>query len=253
MENPNHNFNQPTENTPETKPTISHLEHLKEGTLPIIAVVASENQLHDEVIDFETKGENITYYYPPGSNTDKGWYLAFDRGFVISGISKEKKFTKSLSACMAVVAVGTDAVTGDNISFLTHQDSWNGSTKEFEVFLKKRFDELKDRCIDKTIDVVLLGGEFVPSDPYGTSYRDYVKKLSEMVSDSTGFKPTVIVGPKGIKSQYEFDSAYFDTETRRLFVTRPEKVDLYNDSFTSDEFNVVSEKWKDLETKPEEK
>ncbi len=223
-------------------------EHLIEGVSPIVACVGSlEDFLSSEIflkcpktpIDISNSLSlsdlknidwlNGTY----GSKEGEDVLTAGPRGYVISAIDNSNKFSLGFGSCTGLIVAGIDKETGENISFITHQPSFNstGFADDFE----KRLQEMKNRCKFGTIDAIIVGG--------GISKEYYIRELKlflPVMQRILGFQPIVINGPKVGTGK---DDIYYDNKHRRLYFLRPE-VNKKTESFVSDDIEEEKSKWK---------
>lgn len=231
----------------EEEPITSKPEHLAKGFKPIMACVvtkAEDREPLTEVEEISRTGLNADYSAQPGVLEKKGFKTAGHGTYAISPIDGESKFTKDLRNCTSLVAVGKEKGTGDEISFITHQtpaDFLREKKDKFSKDIIKQLSDLKKRCEEGSIDVVIAGGNI--RFEYQNIIDDYVnsvKKLGEATQEALGFDPMVVSGPK---EDYD-DSIYFDTAERRLYVVRPGGgVDLHNETFRTGEIDRMKEKW----------
>lgn len=233
----------PDLNATEIKPNPLKSEHLIEGVPAIMACIGTEDDYGPEIKDMKNSGENIDY--SKNTTSKDGDHLSDeDRAYVISGIDNGTKFTKNIYMCTSIVAVGIDKDTGENISFLTHQDYPSVDENiNFETALKTRIKELTSRCVEGTVDIVITGGMLSQD----FDYIKKMKKLDSIVVDVMGYSPVAVCGPK--ESGYYNDNIYFDTKNRRLYVVRPKDSVVYNDSFIPSELDELNEKWKEKKEK----
>jgi len=219
-------------------------EHLTEGFRPIMACVGSEEEYGDEIKklkDLEIVSHDIDFEANPSSLKEKGFKSAGHKSYVISPIDERPKFTKHLFDCTALIVVGREIGTQTELSFLTHQNP-----KEFLYFQKKAFvkhlterlKELKEKCSEGSIDVVIAGGNLRED---ALVYQQSLQILDSVVQETCGFEPLVISGPKEAQGS---DKIYFDTQTRRAYIVRPD-TDHYKDVFKPSEVGEMKEKWRD--------
>ncbi len=209
-------------------------EHLASGFESIMICVDDVDHYDDSLMGM---AERVDYYK---NESEGGSSLQDDeRGYVISNISQDNKYTTELYSCTSVIAVGADKDTGNNISFLTHQDGFTiNKNKNFDNDIKRRLEELKSRSVDGSIDIILVGGN--TDDGVSYLYTDTVSKLSQQIEEVSGFKP-VVVGPKSVG--YLYDNVLFDTKNRRVYLMRPPLHKVYNDTFRADDLDEVAESW----------
>jgi hypothetical protein len=211
-------------------------DHLKEGVSPIIVCIGTEDE-HDyperEDLTEEEKEKlkriiTPVNFYEEKELLDKGGFdNAGKETYVISKIDDTSKLTMELFSCTCIVAVGIDKNTGGNISMLTHQNptSFLHENKEdFYNHLTSKLKELKERSEEKTVDIIILGGNVYDDEkfPPGENYSKSIEFLSSIVLKVFGFTPVVIAGPKGIpEGKAQPDHVMFDNERRRVYLERP--------------------------------
>jgi hypothetical protein len=231
-------------------------EHLAEGIRPIMACVGTSKRYTKEIeaisdaAEIESAGHKIEWYAHPKESKVSGFKTAGERTYVISTIDGKPKFTKALFACTSIAAVGKDVGSGAELSFLSHQAPKElleeKNVDKFIVDLRERLEELKERCQPGTIDIVVSGGMVYNND----SYAESMKILDSVVKEVFGFSPVVIVGPKKRDSSWDqCDNIYLDTANRRLYVVRPSKSELYNNSFRANEIDEAEKSWKEKQLK----
>ena len=228
-------------------------EHLIDSR-PIIACVGTIGDYGGELSlleEIEAVGHNSDYHGDPKLLNRQGFKadsLAGSPTYVVSPIDERPKFTEELYDCTTLVAVGREDGTGQEVSFLTHQDpKWflKKQGHHFEKDTEERLRELKERCLAGTVDIVIAGGLFGEEANYASHYTETLKKLTSLVKEVFGFTPVVVSGPK----DRGHDNVYFDTAKRRLFVIRPEgrATTLHNESFVASDVNGVKSKWEQEE------
>lgn len=212
--------------------------HLKEGIPPIrICVETYHKNIALKISDLEhvkimrENSQHIKYKGSLDYNKNNNILTNQDNTYSISMISEENKFSDKFLNCTGFVAVGVDKETGENISFLTHQES--GEILSDEEFIKSFTKQLKDfmnMCEVKTVDAIIFGGN--KNDDSLGEYKNAIKVISDMVKPLLGFSPEVGTGPK--LTSYE-TQAYLNTQKRQLYILMPEqKKDIY-DSYPSAE------------------
>lgn len=242
-------------NPEKPKENISWPNHLIEGVSPIIACVENigthEPSAHSELPDVKL----VSLYGDETLMKKEGFLKAGVEGYVISPIEKINLSSNEFADCTGTIVVGIEVESGENIAFMSHQNPdhfLNGDKEDFIRDLQYRLREIKDRCKEGTIDVVLFGGRFShirgykESDPYRKifiqDYIDSIKLLSKQIQEALGFSPEVIVGPKLSPST---DTVTFDTQNRRLFLTRHDKNSSdFVESYNAKDIDTVSKTWK---------
>ena len=225
-------------------------EHLKKGVMPIIACVGTKENYGLEELkkieNFKKTSENIEYPYDPKKLKELGYKTGGEKTYTISDISIEPKFSEDSDECTFLAAVGTEKGSGENISILTHQDpkSFHGETRDsFEKDLRESLLELKKRCEDKSVDIVIAGGRYhmkgyLDKDGDFDNYEKSLKILEGVVKEIFGFEPVVISGPKNKAPE----SVYLNG--RRLDIIRPSPpAQRYDGGFTPDQVEKMKEKW----------
>jgi hypothetical protein len=236
-------------------------EHLEEGIRPIMACIGTFDQYKNYPEFKETfkdlqKIDNVNYYEDPADLAERNFKNAGRDSYVISPVDALDKFSRSLADCTGVVAVGRDKSTGENISFLSHQDPWyflrpsygggDQQKKRFLGDLETRLRELQTKSLGGTIDAVIVGGNWFkdPSDFEHGKYIESIKLLSAKIKEVLGFEPVVITGPKTIPGD---DNIYYDNKHRRLYVLRPEVGKTSTENFSPNSIDVQEEKWQSEE------
>jgi len=226
----------------ESKPILS--EHLAEGFRPIMACVGTEEQYGGEtskIQNIESVGLGVDYYLHPEEAKNHNLKNAGLMTYVISPVDGKPKFTKALSNCTSLVAVGRENGSETELSILTHQDPrefLKNAKSAFVSHLRESLVELKEKCSKGSIDVALAGGDYYNEAHY-LRYQESLELLVSVVQEVFGFEPTVISGPKSS----ERDNIYFDTAERRLYVVRPKEAILYDGHFKPSEIAKKKKEW----------
>ena len=236
-------------------------EHLKEGVLPIMACVGTLEDFFNKkaikenpfipnpinptkattMVDFNAKPEELS----KENIKNAGRYT-----YVISPVDERDKISSKFFDCTGIVACGIDKKTGQNISFLSHQNPerfLGRAQKQFLADLRERIMELKEKSTEGTVDVVIVGGQYVDlpnAEEERARYLESIRLLGEEVKKIMGFEPVVITGPKlwGLDGK-EDDTVFFQNEGRRLYIIRPHVGDNSTESFLPSELDAQKEKW----------
>lgn len=158
----------------------------------------------------------------------------------ISSVNSLNKLSKKFVNCTGLVAVGQDKKTGENISFVSHGDPgvFLGNEKDKQKFindLRQRFEELQKRSAGRTIDAIIVGGNYLDYPEHSKKeYVESIRLLSEEVTKSLGFEPLVIVGPKITGGG---DDVFYDNKQRRLYIMRPKVGKSTTESFYPSELD----------------
>jgi hypothetical protein len=242
-----------------------HGSHLIEGARPIIACLISPEDFGELLVpmyrDFNVRNplktiHNVDWNMDKATLDKQGFLNEGSFTYVISTIDNFNKFSESFLRCTGLVVAGTEKRTGKRISFLTHQDPNHVLTDlkdKFTADLETRLYEMRKRCVEGTIDAVIVGGRYIvdAGDDAGANVtEDYpasLELLEKEVKKVLGFEPTVINGPKNIrrlpkkegaltdKTEHAVDNVYYDTEQNRLYLVRPKILNVGN--FTSSDFD----------------
>ena len=230
------------------QPETSKPEYIAEGFRPIMACVGSAEHYGDEIEklkDIETHSHDVDYYSDEKTLKETGYKNAGHQSYVISPIDERPKFTKKLANCTTLIAVGRENGTEKELSFLTHQDPDKFLWFKKELFikhLKEQLEGLKKECAEGSIDIVIAGGNV--REESLNEYRKSLELLSSVVQEECGFEPLVISGPK---EEGGLDDVYFDTQTRRAYIVRPnpEKAPHFNEPFKPSSIGEKTEKWQE--------
>lgn len=202
-------------------------EHLKEGFDPIMACVSPGNYFSDENLDTVVQSlgpiQDINWHYKEADLAKSKLRNAGEETYVISNVDASNKSSIKYLDCTGLVVVGRDSVTGQEISFLTHQKPVEFLKKHREEFIKdlgQSLDEVKRRSLEGSIDAVIFAGNSAPELEPAT-VDDYNNSLSFLTSEvlrHLGFPPVVLTKPK---SGGGFDNVILDTKNRQLYVIKP--------------------------------
>ena len=235
---------------------------LREGIYPIMTCLGTEEDFDYQLYDIERFSINpgakvIDFSETSENHTENGFTHDGYETYIISAIDSDDKGSDDYLDCTGIVAVGVDRETGENISFMSHQAPKKFLEKHRQKFLedlRNHLKELKDRSEDQTIDIRIFGGNFLPpgryrhdqgvkiikSESYMNNYVDSIRILSETIRECLGFDPEVI----GPKLQTGFDTAYFDTKSRRLYLVRP-YIDEISSTVPPEWIEEMGRNWKD--------
>lgn len=261
-------------------------EHLTKGIPPVIGCILDREKLrpedYEKISSIQKNAVSVDYFMNPNKAAEKGFCNSGYKTYVISGINEANKYTEQLLDCTSVIGVGVDKTTKRNISFLSHQDPRmflkdRTVQENFKNDLNKIINELKDRCIPGTIDIVIEGGnknvkyaepiksvdfdklniqeiyKFMNEQESGPfeRYQKSIKFLNRIIFNNIGFSPTVLVGPNSnVKTEEEYFfhnnnlDLYFDTENRRAYQVRVKNESVNNESFLGDEIDEKFKKYK---------
>ena len=205
-------------------------EHLKKGESPIMVCLGlpDDAEIRSKIRELVYgKGENsdthnVNYFEDIDILEAKKFKNAGRKTYVISIIDNKNKFTDEIRDCTALVASGRDKKTGENISFLSHQDPdkfLHDAKDEFNFDLNKQLSELKERSEIGTVDIIIVGGNYYYSRDFRESYLDSIKLLTQQTKAVFGFEPVVVGGPKVVYKSYT-DTVYYDNINKRLYLIR---------------------------------
>lgn len=236
--------------------SISQSKTQEHDKRPIIAC------LHDEPVKLEeilagSRGIDFVNMDMSPEQQEEGFVGEFREklwAYIISPIDSKDKFSLKYAECTGVVMVGTDKETGENISFLSHQnpnfflfyDDLNFFTE-----LEKKVKEIKDRCEPDSIDAIIFGGKFANVKDFPDNhaiheidkelYLKSIESISDKIKSTLGFNPEVISGPKFNPAH---DHVVFRNNDRRLHLLRFSNQSDFIRNFNSDEVRELSKDWK---------
>lgn len=194
----------------------SKFSHLEKGISPIRICLDVNDEKGNEDEFVKKFKENAD---TPYKGADLSGKLV---SHVMSPVNSRNKYSENYYVCDGVVAVGVDRTTGENISFLTHENPNYTMTDEIESFDKKlteKLEEIKSLSKNNSIDVVSFGGSKDFNKEDDVQFEESMQKISEVCYKVLGFYPTVAQGPKHKGVGYR--NVYFDTENRRLYMYSP--------------------------------
>ena len=222
-------------------------EYLKEGVPHIVfnlihtniddntgAYVDRAHIENKEAIEsIKTNGTELGGYTRVGSHANS----RVDCPHLISYIDEKDKYSIGYKNCIGVIVVGRSISTGEEISFMTHQDSQYGEpcgdsgrkwAKMFDGALDDNTKELMAHSEKDTIDAVIFGG----SSQDMNAYTRVINKMSQKITEKLGFEPVVLTGPGGNyevpnngKSIGPSTNIFFDTQKRKVYVLRLNTLD----------------------------
>ncbi len=234
-------------------------EYLKSDIRPIMACVGTREDFLDSPhlkeirrvrngIDTSQKIHNVDYYADKGELDANNFKHDGRMTYVISDINNKDKFSEGFKNCTGLVVAGKDKKTGENISFLTHQDPdyfLDGveNKNKLKEDLRERIEALKEKCEEGTLDARVFGGNYFGKDEieYRENYLNSIKLLSSEVSSVLGFKPVVVVGPKTVQGGQ--DDVFYDNEHRRLYIVRPVVGDATTNPVSPEDIEEEQKKW----------
>jgi len=230
---------------------FKNYKHLREDIKPIFACIGKtkehENQSKTLCRIFNNQSvknvENINYSENPYSLEEKNIKNAGWRTYVISPIDSFDKFSRKYLDCTGLIVAGKDKATNENISFITHQDPTKFLDDKKEIFIKnleEHLDEIKKRSAEKTIDVVIVGGNFLNKEDYNENYIQSIKLLEQEIFKKFGFYPVVAIGPKTTGG---LDTIFYDNKNRRVFIGRNSGETSFTPGYISKDLEKNTKNW----------
>lgn len=246
-------------------------KHLKAGIKPIMACVGSfdddnydskERVFLSESFNSELgSATNVNWKTTPQEQTRIGLLNPGTGSYVISPIDHSKKYSFDFCNCTGLIVCGIDKKTGEEISFMSHQEPNQILVEDKEKFnehLALRLSEIARRCEPGTIDAVIVGGNYIGTKNFNEKlavyqpevraeearesrevYLSSIKLVSEKAREFLGFEPIIINGPKTILNS---DNVYYDTKHRRIYFLR-EKVNQDTRDFSVSGIDAEEDKW----------
>jgi hypothetical protein len=249
--------------SPESEAVIPRIEHLKVGVPAIMACVGTIEQFRRnpgaEKFAFQegrqelSGADNVNFYGYPHVLAEQNFKNPEDNSYVISPIDGLDKFSQWFGNCTGLVVAGYDKQTGENLSFLTHQNpayflGLDADRDSFVSDLRKHLSELKEKCGEGTIDAAIVGGTYFKGEDHEDNqihrenYLDSIELLSGEVSSILGFEPIVMTGPKTVSLGVR-DNVFYENQSRRLYISRPKVGDGSTESFTPGNIKEQEKKW----------
>jgi len=242
--------------TPEKPLNIIKSEHLKKGEKPIMVSygMPADDDILDEIKKLsrgvEVSGiDNADLYRSLIELKNKGFVSLGHGMYVIFPTNTKNKFLRNLVDCTALVVTGRDKVTGENISFITHQNPskfLKSKRAEFKTDINNQLTTLRNQCEEGTVDVVIVGGKYIDSSlsdrDFKKDYLESIRLLTKEVKSVFDFEPVVVGGPKTVGG---IDNIYYDTSNRRLYLLRPQSIKeaVYHPKFTESTMSDEKGKW----------
>ena len=223
-------------------------EHLKEGAKPIVVCIGAPDDFRNSGLAARNPSQAF--------NLDALHNVQWKGSPVASPLDNSNKFSENFCFCIGLIVAGEDKVTGQNISFLMHQDPISIMGSNALRSILKLLTEIKERCKEGTIDSVVIGGK--GSSTYDNTYSEPIKFLGKEVQKILGFEPTIINGPKntsvqnyqeeifaesGDESSQYHDDIYYDNDHRRLYFVRP-RVNPDAPDFLPSDLEKEKDNWK---------
>ena len=245
-----------------------NFEYLRADIKPIMACVGKPSDFKDypgptDVFSYDklnvgesnsNNAQHVDYFGDPKELTREGFQNQGEYSYVISRINNQDKFSNKFKNCTGLLVAGKDKMTGENISFLSHEDpdyflSSEESRQKFMSDLRQRLKEIKERSADGTIDARIVGGNYFTdkrdwsgdkTNKFTKHYLESIKLLAEETSGALGFEPIVVMGPKTKSGQ---DDVFYDNENRRLYIVRAVADAAISGSFVPKEIKEEEKKW----------
>ena len=236
-------------------PNVStlHGEHLREDVRPLMASIVDLQDVDDftqeQMSEIEQDGTNVEYAeYNSNHKSNNMVYLgkALDNVAVISDIDEKNKFSTGFYNCTGVAGVGVDAVTGKELSFLTHQDpgyflKGDFNKANFISGVADKLEELRQKSIPGSVDIVLFGGRSVEDGvEESAEYHDSIELVAQEIEKTFGFQP-VVFQPKSII--YGVTNVYLDTAKRHMYLLQIEDEERDGTAFNAQDLSKREEEW----------
>lgn len=246
----------PTGADPEVKKIIQERVNLREDIMPISSQLEDYGTENEEMEDLREQTEdNINNVDLDNGDLDALKENGFKNdgldSYLISPISERDWYSDHYFNCTAVVAIGRDASTGKEISFLSHQDPnyfIDGESDKIEKFSRELSNSLKDlkaRSEKDTVEVLFLGGNFNAThkdkDYKHDHYKQSIVKLRQIVQETLGFDPKVLAGPNNnIGSE---TVVIIETQKRKVWIERTKQPPEFDQSFQANMLDEAERRW----------
>ena len=243
---------------PEIKKVIQERVHLREG-VPVISgeiVDTAKGNPELETIREEMDEDGETHWVDfEGGDFEaleaEGFKDAGVGSYLISPIGERNWFSDRYMSCTGVVAIGRDAITGKELSFLSHQDPnyfAEGDKDKVETFSQALADslkELKARSEKDSIEVLLVGSNFNPAasvrDYTHDQYKKSIQALKQIIQQSMGLDPKVLAGPN-----YSVGSetvVVVETQKRKVWIDRDKQPSEFDEPYQANDIDEAEKKW----------
>ncbi|MEX0918332.1 MAG: hypothetical protein WDZ93_04215 [Candidatus Paceibacterota bacterium] len=227
--------------TPEQRSSAFESVQLREDITPIERQLGEFPEDEDELlwIDFEAGPE----FEDDGTKHDG------PNTYLISPITEQKLFSDKNINCTAVLGIGRSRETGKEVAFISHQNpeyflkGGPEATKKFTNDLTDTLKELQQRSEQKTVEVVILGGNYEPSDISAKKSREYtesIEVLGDIVRHTLGYDPSVLTGPNLRDGGTDIN---VDTQTRKIWITRDDQPTGSEASYLARQVAEAERKW----------
>lgn len=184
---------------------------------------------------------NVSYENPNKFSWD---LTAWENTYTISSINDLNKYSSDYYDCTWIICTWISRLTGERISFLSHQDPiqiLDFYKKEFVFAFTKRLKEMVQLAYFDSIDIWIFAWTIQNCDIYESNYLEMVKLISQIVKKILAKNVEIIIWPnypdeKSLKS--EASSFYFDNDKNVIFAYKPtQNNSLANISFPSNEIH----------------
>jgi hypothetical protein len=245
----------------EVKKIIQEGVRLREDIAPISSQLenyGTENEEYGDLLDqVEDNINNVDLGNgDPEALKKNGFKNSGFGSYLISPIGEGIWHSDHYMNCTAVVAIGRDANTGKEISFLSHQDPRyfaDGGAEKAGIFsreLSESLKELKARSQNDTVEALLLGGNYninAKEEERGYLHRHYkqsIEKLRQIIHDSLGFDPKVLTGPNNnVGSETVI---IIETQRRKVWIERTNQPPEFDRPYMANTFNEEEKKWLEI-------
>ena len=168
-----------SENIAETEkiPDALKSEHLKEGVKPIMTAILDGSNLGESENAIEKiveSGEFVNYDENPDVLKRNNMRNAGVQTYAISDSNEKNKYSRRYWNCTGVAIVGTNKETGEQVSFLSHQDPWKfleANERDFMNDLSESIKKLKQNSQDGTVDATVFGGHYGSTNEHISSIK----------------------------------------------------------------------------------
>ncbi len=176
---------------------------------------------------------------------------------VISHINIKNKFSKWYYDCTGIVAIGRDKETGENISFLTHQNPMyleGGAPKEsFSHAVTTALEALREKSVQWSIDIVILWGlgYLTSSEDKNLAERNFrrytkvIEWLNDIIFNVMKFYPVAVCSPLVFPSNNGSKDIFIDTQKRQIHFWKPTRKGNCNVSYITDKVNEALDQIRD--------
>lgn len=204
-------------------------EYLREDIQPIQTCIGTaEDWPEEEMARLEEKKSQameVKWSRNPVALDKEGFKHDGHLTYVLSPVNEKDKTSEDFGPCIGIVVVGVDKETKKNISSMFHAQPYASlRSPAIKNHMAERYAELKERCEPGTIDVGYFGGwghatadDLRKFEVEEKEYENMIKLCNDTCERVLGLS---LIPLANTKHMWQYDTAFFDNEHRRLYIER---------------------------------